>query len=412
MHEDILNERHTHYWLAGGRGSGKSSFAAIEIVYGLTRDENANAVVLRKAARNIRDTVFAQIAWAIEALGVSEDWTEKVSVTEMVNERTEQKIIFRGADNHKKIRSTKFKKGYCKYVWYEETDEFKGDAEIRAINQSLLRGGAKFFVLYSFNPPSSLRSWVNQEFIAVRPDKAEIKSTYLDLPRDWLGEQFIIEAEHLKKTKPDKYAHEYMGEAVGDGAEIFRNVDIRAISDEEIKGFSQLRKGIDFGYAVDPFVYVCGNYDAKKKILYIFAEVYRRGLPNAEAFRLVQETDKLAGVVGITKTVYADSAEPKSIDELKTLGLKITGAKKGRDSVKFGIKFLQDLEKIVIDGTRCPNSAKEFIEYEYRQDGRGGFLSEYPDENNHAIDAVRYALELDSRAVVKAKAKTAFKGKL
>ena len=141
IHRDIREGKHTHYWLKGGRGSGKSSFLSIEIILGLIEDENANGVVLRKVAANLRDSVFEQMNWAIHALGVEDEWERKMSPLELVRKGTGQRILFRGCDDPRKLKSVKFQKGYAKYIWYEEAAEFSGMAEIRSMNQSLMRGG-------------------------------------------------------------------------------------------------------------------------------------------------------------------------------------------------------------------------------------------------------------------------------
>ena len=163
IHRDIREGRHTHYWLKGGRGSGKSSFLSLEILLGLIADRDANAVVLRKVAANLRDSVFEQMNWAIHALGVEEEWEKKISPMELIRKGTGQKILFRGCDDPKKLKSIKFQRGYAKFIWYEEADEFGGMAELRSLNQSLLRGGEEFRIFYSYNPPKQGRSWINLE---------------------------------------------------------------------------------------------------------------------------------------------------------------------------------------------------------------------------------------------------------
>lgn len=386
IHQDIKVGAHTHYWLKGGRGSTKSSFFSIEIILGMMKDKKANAVVLRKVGLYLKDSVFEQLQWAIEALKVSEYWDVKHSPLELTYIPTGQKIIFRGADQPKKIKSTKVKKGYIKYIWYEEVDEFAGIEEIRMINQSLMRGGEKFFVFYSYNPPKSANNWVNAEVKLTRDDRITHHSTYLTVPREWLGEQFFIEAEHLKNTKPESYEHEYLGEVTGTGGEVFRNVAFRKISNEEISEFYNVKRGMDFGYAIDPFAYIVMHYDRKYKRLYIFHELYKVGLSNRAAYEHIKVENKN------NETVIADSAEPKSISELRQYGLRVRPVKKGPDSIEFGIKFLQDLEQIIIDDVRCPETAREFLHYELEKDAQGNFKAGYPDKNNHAIDAVRYGL--------------------
>ena len=195
IHNDIKNNKHTHYWLKGGRGSTKSSFISIEIILGMMKDKNANCVALRKVGFNLKDSVYEQFKWAISVLGVDNYWQFRLNPLEIRFILTGQKIIFRGADNPKKIKSTKFSKGYCKYIWYEELDEFNGMEEVRTINQSLMRGGEKFFVFYSYNPPKSNRNWVNSEGLNENKSRLIHHSTYLTVPREWLGEQFFIEFE-------------------------------------------------------------------------------------------------------------------------------------------------------------------------------------------------------------------------
>jgi PBSX family phage terminase large subunit len=382
----MKEQKYTHYWLGGGRGSTKSSFVAIEVILGIMKDPNSNAVVLRKVKDTLKDSVFEQLCWAIEVLGVSQYWHVPEAMLVLTYLPTGQKIIFRGADKPKKIKSIKFSKGYCKFIWYEEVDEFEGMEEIRMINQSLMRGGQSFVVFYSYNPPKSANNWVNAEVQLTREDRLFHHSNYLTVPKEWLGEQFIIEAEHLKEAKPKAYEHEYLGEVVGTGGEVFDNVQIRKISDEEIADFYNVKRGLDFGFAIDPLSYTTVHYDRKKKRLYIFRELYKVGMSNHAAYQEIKTENKN------NEMVLADSAEPKSIHELRQYGLKIRGVKKGPDSIEYGIKFLQSLESIIIDDIRCPETAREFLTYELDKDANGNFKASYPDKNNHAIDAVRYAL--------------------
>jgi PBSX family phage terminase large subunit len=392
IHNDIKNNRYTHYWLKGGRGSTKSSFAAIEIILGLMKDANSNAVALRKVKETLKDSVFEQLIWAIEKLKVSEYWDVKHNPMELTYIPTGQKILFRGADKPRKIKSIKVSKGYVKYIWYEEVDEFNGMEEIRMINQSLMRGGQQFVVFYTYNPPNSIRNWVNEEVLQQRTDRKIHHSTYLTVPREWLGEQFFVEAEHLKKVNEKAYRHEYLGEVTGTGGEIFANVTARRITDEEIKTFDRIKRGLDFGYAVDPVHYSVSHYDKTRRRLYIFYEIHQVAMSNRKLAELIKQEN-----TG-NKTIIADCAEPKSIAELKSYGINIRGARKGPDSVEYGIKFLQDLEEIIIDPERCPNTLREFLNYELEKDSNGNFKAEYPDKNNHSIDSVRYALEDEMRA--------------
>ncbi len=382
LHHDVKQERFTEFWLRGGRGSTKSSFASAEIILGMMRDadagEHTNAVALRKVKDTLHDSVFEQLSWAIEKLGVSHQWHIPQSKLEITYKPTGQKILFRGADNPKKIKSTKVKKGYIKYIWFEELDEFYGPEEIRVINQSLMRGGEKFLVLYSYNPPKSSRSWVNHEAKIPKPGRKVHTSDYRAVPKEWLGSIFIADAEHLMRTNEMAYQHEYLGEEVGTGLEIFTNVTLRKITDEEIRAFDRIKQGLDFGYAVDPVCFEKMHYDKTRKRLYIFYEF--SGIKTSNRKLYVAIKDQLSTIT------TADSAEPKSISELKGYGMQIKGAKKGPDSVDYGIKFLsEDIEEIIIDPVRCPRAAKEFINYALETNQQGEVISSYPDKDNHCI---------------------------
>lgn len=395
LHTDIKNNRFTEYMIKGGRGSTKSSFVSIQIILGMMRDAAegniTNAVAIRKVKDTLKDSVFEQLAWAIEKLGVDHLWHIPQSKLEITYLPTGQKILFRGADKPKKIKSTKVSKGYIKYIWYEELDEFFGPEEIRIINQSLMRGGDKFAVFYTYNPPKSSRSWVNQEAKIPKEGRKVHHSDYRSVPVEWLGEVFIVEAEHLRKTNEIAYRHEYLGEEVGTGLEVFTNVTLREITDEEIKTFDRIKQGLDFGYAVDPVAFIKLHYDKTRRKLYLFYEFSGIQVSNRKLYESIK--NHLGNVVTV-----ADSAEPKSIAELKSYGMKIKGAKKGPDSVDYGIKFLSEhIEEIIIDPERCPRAAKEFINYSLETDRNGEVISEYPDKDNHTIDAVRYALEDEMR---------------
>ena len=351
------------------------------------KNPEANAVVIRKVGLYLKDSVYEQLLWAIDKLGVSAYWQEKLSPLELVYIPTGQRIIFRGADKPKKLKSTKVHKGYIRYVWYEEADEFGGIEEIRTINQSILRGGSTFTVFYTYNPPKSQRNWINSEVLIPQEDKIVHHSDYRSVPKEWLGEQFIVEAEHLAKTNPDHYRHEYLGEVTGTGAEVFTNISIRPITNDEIKQFDHVKRGIDWGYGADPFVYIAAHFDSKRNRLFIFYEFFKCAAKFDLIAAEIRRENTLNGMI------IAESAEPRSNDELRDRGLRIRTAVKGQGSVEHGITWLQNLEEIVIDGTRCPNTAREFSEYELERDSRGELKADFPDKNNHSIDAVRYALE-------------------
>ena len=393
IHTAVKSDQYTHYWLKGGRGSTKSSFVALEIVLGIMEHPDTNAVALRKVGLYLKDSVYEQLVWAIEKLGVSHLWDQRISPMALIYLPTGQRILFRGADKPKKIKSTKVSKGYIRYIWYEECDEFLGKEELDTINQSLMRGGDNFVVLYTYNPPISQRNWVNREAAVEQKRKLVHKSTYLDAPKEWLGGDFIREAEELKRTRPDSYRHEYLGEVTGTGGEVFNNLELRRISDEEISGFDRIARGLDWGFASDPLHYTVNHYDKRRRRLYIFYEIHKTGLSNRKAAELIRAENNNNSLV------VCDSAEPKSIAELNDLGIRAIGARKGPDSVEYGTKWLQDLNKIIIDPVRCPKTAEEFSEYELERDRSGELIARFPDKDNHSIDAVRYSREYDMRNV-------------
>ena len=384
---DILDHKHTQYLLKGGRGSTKSSFIS-EIILPLMIDNpTVNVLILRQVGNTLKDSVYNQVMWAIDTLNLNAYFRGTKNPLEIIYKPTGQHIYFRGADDPFKIKSIKPERGYIGIVWFEELDQFGGEEDIRTILQSTNRGGSKFWNFFSFNPPKSRDNWANQYALDARDDRLTVHSTYLDVPADWLGEQFFIDAEHLKNTNELAYRHEYLGEATGTGGSVFDNVETREITDEEISSVGYFYYGIDYGFAIDPFVWLKIGYDRTRGILYIIDEIYQRQLSNKAAADMIKQKQP-AG-----QYITADSAEPKSISEMNDLGLKVIGARKGPDSVEYGLSWLQHREKIIIDPKRAPNAAREFTGYEYDRDRDGNFISRFPDADNHTIDATRYALE-------------------
>lgn len=385
LHRDIMRHGHTYYWLEGGRGSTKSSEISLEIPQLLIKNPDCHAVVLRKVGNTIKTSVYPQIQWGIDTLGLTSKFRFKTSPHEITYRKTGQKILFFGVDDPQKIKSIKLPFGYIGIAWFEELDQFSGMEEIRNLNQSLLRGGPRFWEFCSFNPPKSQNSWVNEEKLFDDADRMIHHSTYLGVPRAWLGERFFEDAEKLKAKNETAYRHEYLGEVTGTGGAVFENVEDRPMDDELVRNFDRLYYGLDFGFSMDPLAFVAIYYDAKHEDLYIFDELYQQKLRNSMA------VERIRPLVGNAR-IIADSAEPKSIAEMRDLGLRITGARKGRDSVEHGIKWLQDRAHIYIDKRRAPNTYRELVSYEYERNRQGQFVSAYPDKDNHAIDAVRYAM--------------------
>lgn len=406
---DIMTHQHTHYCFKGGRGSTKSSFVGgIDIPLLIMQYPDVNAVCFRKVGNTVQNSIYSQVTWGIYTMGLQDLFhIPKTYSNPIVYKPTGQKIFFMGMDDPNKVKSIKVSKGYIGITWWEELDQFAGEAELRKVLQSTMRGGDLFWDFRTFNPPISIDNWANEY-----ADEAEsfantivVSNTYLDVPVAWLGQPFIEEAENLKRINPRAYEHEYMGVPTGTGGGVFPNAcdldmnqkvpvydyDGNILEYTEMwKTFDKIYSGIDWGFAMDPFRYVRMHYDAKKLDLYIFTEYSTVATRNQVVYDILYKEKKL---ISEDELVTADSAEPKSIADFKAYGAYIRGALKGPDSVRYGIKWLQGLNNIYIDKRRCPKTYKEFTHYEYAQDKDGNWISDYPDENNHSIDAVRYGLE-------------------
>lgn len=406
LHEDIKAGRHRFYNLPGGRGSCKSSFVSLEIVDGIQSDPTgqSNAIVFRKVAGTMRDSVFSQIAWAIDMLGVSHLWKATVSPMMYEYRPTGAQILFRGLDDASKLKSIKPRRGIFRFIWLEEFAELPGANFARNVLQSVMRGkGTNPQVFRSFNPPISKANWANQ-FVA-EPDAQGITfhTTYKDIPAEWLGEAFIAEAERLEAVNEQAYRHEYLGEATGTGGEVFPNLEIREITDEEIEQMGYFYQGLDFGFAVDPAAFLRVSYDRKSDTVFFVDEIYKRHLSNKQ---LAEEIKKrrydrggseyhspiLGGVYEEKQLITADCAEPKSIADVQAEGLKCIPCHKEPGCVSYRVKWLQH-RRIVIDPKRTPEAYREFVNYSYATDKDGNFLSELPDKDNHTIDACAYALD-------------------
>lgn len=412
---DVKDRRHMEYLLKGGRGSTKSSFTSLAIIYLLVNNPGVHALAMRQVANTLRDSVYAQLVWAIGMMGLENQFKCTTNPLEITYIPTGQKIFFRGGDNPEKIKSIKAPFGHIGILWFEELDQFHGPEAIRKIEQSVLRGGEEAWDFKTYNPPRSAANWVNKYAQIPKTNQYQHHSTYLDVPPDWLGQTFIDEAEHLKAVNPKAYEHEYLGIANGTGGLIFENIQIRKITDEEIAQFDRIYFGLDWGYALDPLHWVKLHYDAAREIIYIYDEFRAHKMDNRELY------ETLVVKKGMTSEdwIIADSAEPKSIGDflkyatepiqivdeegnpvlgndkpVEIFGPSCRGAEKGPDSVRYSMRWLQNRTQIVIDQECVPFATQEFLDYEYETTKDGEFISQYPDKNNHAIDAVRYALNL------------------
>ncbi len=380
----------------GGRGSGKSSDTAI-IIAQLIMRYPVNALILRKIDNTLASSVFEQIKWAINEMQVSHLFQVKVSPMEIIYKPRGNKMIFRGAQNPERIKSLKDARFPFTIAWIEELAEFKTEDEVTTITNSLLRGelddGLFYKFYYTYNPPKRKQSWVNKKYeTSFQPDNTFVHhSTYMNNP--YIAKEFIKEAEGARERNEMRYRWEYLGEAIGSGVVPFNNLQIETIPQDLYDTFDNIRNAVDFGYATDPLAFVRWHYDKKKRIIYAMDEYYGVQISNREFANWLHKKGYQSD------DIYADSAEPKSIAELKKEhGIKrIKGVKKGKDSVEYGEQWLDDLQAIVIDPKRTPNIAREFENIDYQTDKDGNVKPRLEDKDNHTIDATRYALERDMR---------------
>ena len=394
LYRDIEERKHYEYWLEGGRGSIKSSFWSELVAEILENNENMCALLIRKVGNTLKDSVFSQMQWGIDKLAetypeVGKHWKATKSPLEIKNENTGQIIYFRGADDPVKIKSIKPPKGkYIGIVVYEEFDQMNGMNEVGTIDRSVIRGGEYFIMLRVYNTPTSSQHFVNKEKRIPKADRLVHRSTYLDVPKEWLGSKFFDEAEYMKSVNERQWRNIYLGEETGTAGNVFENVELREITDSEIETFDYIYMGIDWGWFPDPMAWTKMCYNPSQRTLYIFDEFVVNRMSNEDVWNYLVENK------GVTTDdmIIADSAENKSIGDFKSYGAFIKGAEKGAGSVDYSMKWLASLTKIVIDPKRCPTSADEFSTYEYEQDKDGNYISGYVDADNHCIDSVRYAL--------------------
>lgn len=381
----IRDEEYQEFVEKGGRGGTKSTFFAMIGIELMLNHHDIHWVVVRKVGNTLKDSVYSKIKWAIRKQDYTEEFDSTKSPLEITLKATGQKIYFRGADDPDKIKSIAPEFGYIAIVWFEELDQFTPE-EVRNITQSVIRGGEKAWIFKSFNPPKSNMNWVNQ-YVKVQKDNMIVHhSTYHDVPKKWLGQPFIDEAEHLKEVNPSAYEHEYCGESNGTGGLVFEFVEIREITDDEIKSFDRIHQGVDWGWFPDQYAFLRTHYDHNEEKIFFIDEIYVNKTSNENTGKMIIEK-------GYNDyRIVCDSAEPKSISDYKSMGLPAQGAVKGAGSVEYGFKWLQK-RTLVIDPRRTPNAYEEITKYEYERDREGNFISGYPDGNDHIISALRYQYE-------------------
>jgi PBSX family phage terminase large subunit len=380
----------------GGRGPGKSSDIAIIISQMLMRFP-VNAVGIRHVDNTLEQSVFEQMKWAIHYQSVSHLFKVNKSPLRITYIPRGNYMIFRGAQNPERLKSLKDAQFPFAIGWIEELAEFKTEDETTTITNSLLRGelgdGLFYKFFYSYNPPKRKQSWVNKKYeSSFQPANTFVHhSTYFDNP--YISKAFIEEAEATKARNEMRYRWEYLGEAIGSGVVPFDNLQVERgiITDDMVANFDNIRNAVDFGYATDPLAFVRWHYDKKKNGIYAIDEYYGQKISNRQLANWIKNRGYQQD------DIFADSAEPKSIAELRNEhGIKrIRGAKKGPDSVQYGEEWLDDLDFICIDPERTPNIAREFENIDYQTDRDGNPKPKLEDKDNHTIDSTRYAFSED-----------------
>lgn len=395
--KEVVGRGYKDFWkctkryrvVKGGRGSKKSTTTALNIIYRMMKYPLANTLVVRKVFKDHRDSTWKQLKWATEQLGVSDLWDFKVSPLEARYKPTGQSIYFRGLDDPMSVTSITVDKGHLCWAWFEEAYQIANEDDFNKVDMSIrgeLPEGYFKQITLSFNPWNE-RHWLKKRFFDVKEYNVyAITTNYLI--NEFLGEDDRELFEHMKVNNPRRYKIEGLGDwGIAEGA-VFDNWYVHAFDKTEIIQRDGIKSafGLDFGYTVDPTAAPASLVDWKNKELFIFDEIYKKSLLNN------QIADEIKAKGWQKELIIADAAEPKSIAELKRLGIKrIVKADKGKDSVNSGIQFLQQF-KIFIHPS-CTNAINEFSNYVWARDKDGRMLNKPADEFNHLIDALRYSVE-------------------
>lgn len=391
---DIVGKGYATFWhfkgryrlAKGSRRSKKSKTMALWTIYHIMKYPESNMLVARKVFRTLKDSCFTELKWAIKRLHVEHLWHVNKSPLEMTYIPTGQKIFFRGMDDPLKITSIAVDVGVLCWIWIEEAYEITKEEDFDTLAESILGDCPDHLwkqITLTFNPWSD-RTWIKARFFDVQdPDILAITTNYLC--NEWLSEADKKEFDRMKRNNPRRYNVAGLGNwGVVDGL-VYENWKEQVFAIEELPADAQSAFGLDFGYTNDPTALFCGFFSASERRLYVWDELYKKGLSNKAIYSEICDMEYQK------ERITGDSAEPKSIDELRGMGLRITGAKKGKDSVNNGIQWIQDLEIII--HPRCVNFLTEISTYQWRKDKFNKRLNEPEDDNNHLMDAMRYGCE-------------------
>lgn len=398
---DIVGKGYREFWnytgryrvCKGSRASKKSKTTALNFIYRMMKHPGSNLLVVRKTYRTLKDSCFTELKWAIERLQVAHLWEWKESPLEFTYKPTGQKIYFRGLDDPIKVTSITVAVGALCWMWIEEAYEINKEDDFNMLDESI-RGqvpeGLFKQITLTFNPWNE-KIWIKKRFYDVEPDQDILAITTNYMCNEWLDAADKKVFETMKRDNPRRYQVAGLGNwGIVEGL-IFDNVEERTFdytSDSFKKEHSDLISafGLDFGFTNDPTALFCGLVDLQAREIYVFDELYQKGLTNR------QIADRIISMGYSKSVIRADSAEPKSIVELQELGLsKVRRARKGKDSINNGIQKIQDFKIIV--HPRCVNFITEINNYTWDEDRFGNKINKPIDDFNHLMDAMRYAME-------------------
>ena len=384
-YKEFWNSKHRYLVVKGGRGSKKSATTALKIIYMMMKYPLANTLVIRRVFNTLRDSCWTQLKWATERLQVSHLWKFNLSPLSAEYIPTGQKIFFRGLDNSMSITSITVDKGVLNFVWFEEFFQVENEDDFNKVDMSIrgeLPEGYFKQIICTFNPWAE--NWIKKRFFDTEDDNVLALTTTYKC-NEWLSEDDIALFESMKVRNPRRYRIEGEGEfGISEGL-VYENFVVQDFDYKEISKRKSAESifGLDFGYVHDPTALICAIADQEAKELYIFDEHYQKAMVNSEIASMI----KYKGYA--KEVIYADCAEPKSIEEIKRAGiLRIQPAAKGKDSILNGIQFIQDYKLIV--HSKCENTIIELNNYCW--DTKDGVAINKPiDAYNHLLDALRYA---------------------